>query len=248
MTPPPNDRRSTYDDVLAHVAHKRRKRRCARAPPQPPLGGGHDRGGGAGRPAGAVRGRRRRQRGVRARHPQRRVAGHAGGRSTRHQLADLRSRRPPAGDDLVDREPHAGGVQPDLAVAEDGHRRHRGSALLPARRPRLPGHPARRRRQRAGRRHPAGRLHAGTAAGAKPLPVGRAVVDAQGARGLPGHADGRPVVEGQDPRRVHERRAVRRCHLRLRGGRAALLQPPLQAAQPAPGGAAGRAAAEPDHL
>ena len=63
--------------------------------------------------------------------PLRRLAGHAAGRSARHQLPDLRPQRPPAGDDLVDREPHAGDQPADLAVAEEGDRRRRGPALLP---------------------------------------------------------------------------------------------------------------------
>ena len=126
--------------------------------------------GAAGRPgavAGAVFVRR---------HAHGRVPGHARGRPAGHQLADLRPRRPPAGDDLVDREPHAGQGQPDLAVAEDRDRRRRGQALLAARRPRLPRHHPRGARQPPGRPDHAGCLHARAAAGAKPVPVRRAVV------------------------------------------------------------------------
>ena len=249
VTPPPDDRRSTYDDVLAHVAHKRRKRRSPRAPPQPPLGAGHDGGGGCWSACCALFA----------------AVGVAGAVFVHDTLSGvsldtLEADPPGINSQIYDRDGHLletisstenrtpvafSQISPWLKTAtvdiEDRRFYQHGGldfqGILRAAVDNL----------QAGV-DPAGRLDARAAAGAKPLPVRRAVVDAQGARGLPGHADGRPVVEGQDPRRVPERGALRRRHLRLRGGRAALLQPPLHAAEPAPGGAAGRPAAEPDHL
>lgn len=76
---------------------------------------------------------------------------------------DPRRRRRPDRHGLLAR-PHRDRPQGHLAVHAEGDRRDRGLALLPARRGRPEGHPARAEQERAEQRRRPGRLHAHAAA------------------------------------------------------------------------------------
>ena len=139
-------------------------------------------------------------------------------------------------------EPDPGAVERDLALAEDGDGRRRGQALLPARRRRLPGRAASRLRGRHGRRRRAGRIDDRAAARPKRLPDRRAVAHQEAPRGVSRDADGRPVVEGQDPHDLPQHDPLRPGHVRLRGGGRRLTSTThCSQPQPRPGGADRRA-------
>ena len=157
----------------------------------------------------------RRHRGVRLElRPRRAAPGRRRRELVRLRRRRLRARRDPGG-----AQPHAGPAPRDLAVGSEGDRRDRGPALLSARRRRPGRHHARGRRRRTRGQDRAGRLDDHAGARAQPLPLARADVQAQAHRGVPRDQAVEPLVEGQDPDRVHEPGVLRQPRVRNRGGR-----------------------------
>ncbi len=145
--------------------------------------------------------------------------------ATRRELGRLRRRRQADRDPDRQGAPHPPRLGRDLADRQAGRGRDRGRALLRASRHRLHGHRSRplpgraRRRRRAGRLddHPAVRQER---ARGPEQPHGFPEA-ARGGAGVPHRA---PVVQGQDPHRVPQRRLLRPGRLRHRGGRSHLLR------------------------
>lgn len=143
-----------------------------------------------------------------------------GGRQDRHRLLP---------------RPHDSPAQGHLALHAEGDRRHRGLALLRARRDRPQGHPPRGQRERAERRRLPGRLDADPAVREERLRRGGRRRRRQGRRGHP--ADDRPQGPraevrhpdrggaGQEghPRELPEHHLLRAAGVRHRGSRPALL-------------------------
>ena len=119
----------------------------------------------------------------------------------------------------------------------------RGPAFLPARRDRPDRHRPRRRRRRARGEDRRGRLDDHAGARAEPLPHARADAEAEADRGVPRDQARQPLVEGQDPHRVHERGLLRKPRVRDRGGRGDVLLDSGGPAEPRAVGNARRPAA-----
>ena len=159
--------------------------------------------------------------------------------------AHLRSQRQAAAGDQRSRgrPPHPGQLAGHPAGRRAGHHRRRRRQLLrqprlrrPRRHPRhLPVDPQRLTAKRRLDHHPA--------AGQEHAPRSRTDRRAQDQRGLPGHGAHPPLLQGPDPRDVHERDLVRQSRLRYRSSRRDLLRQARQRADAARGVAAGRPAA-----
>ena len=121
--------------------------------------------------------------------------------------------------------PGAGDHRPGERIRAQGHRGHRGRALLRARGRRPHGHRPRPREQPLGRR-PGRRVHHHAAARARHAAFRRGhrdFVQAQDPRGAAGPGDGEGLQQRRHPHDVPEHHQLRRRLLRHRGGRAALL-------------------------
>ena len=145
-------------------------------------------------------------------------------------------------------KPHAGPLVAGEPVDAQGHGGDRGSPLLPARWRRLRGHRARRLQGPQRRPRGAGRLDDHPAAGAQPLHLEGAHVQAQGEGGLPRDQALPREEQGLDPRPVHEPGLLRQPRLRDRGRGADLLLEARQGADARPGRVARRPAAGADVL
>ena len=148
-------------------------------------------------------------------------------RRLQHGAADhgLRLRRHDAARRVPAGEPRAGRARSDQRVRTEGHRCHRGRALLHPRRRRLPRRGPRTREQPHGRRA-GGRFHHHPAVRAQHHPVrrdARHLLQAQDPRDVHLPEAGGAVLQRRDPAHVLEHHQLRLGRLRHRGCLRALL-------------------------
>ncbi len=141
----------------------------------------------------------------------------------RSELVRVRSQRFAPRLDPRGEEPRARHGSGHVPLGPQGDDRHRGQALLRARRARCRRHRARRRGRHQGRRARRGWIDDHPAARPEPLHLAREDRSAQGERGVPRLEARRRVVEAADPDRVPQSELLRQPRVRHRGGGADVL-------------------------